>query len=431
MLYVTAARTGRSRRNPLLTARIFALLLAVISAACADQQAVGPEASSRAGPPDITAEIVDAAHSAAIDHFYFLPPMVPNPTVGGVFDGLLSPEVSICELDTAGSACAGTQPTAFPLVYTMSSGPDSETVTVDPAAEHYQVNWHSKDFALDDQKTYRITVSLGSSVLGYADVDVVSSGNELKNVDTGDFIALKDGRTLPIKFRIEEGAVVVCPPSDLIHWWPADGNSTFDVIGSADLVGFGAATFAAGKVGDAFATSGSGIFRHDPPSQPLYTGDFTLDVWAKPDVAVSSISNFASVFASRDGSSTTGGFQIEKCGFPTTQCTADYYSLDMRVTAGTDIDIDIGPIAADWRHLAVTYNSTTGEVVTYYQGAPASTATLGGPLRIDLIKVGRNRDGSITFPGSFDELHIFNRVLTASEIQDIFEADGAACAYQP
>jgi len=36
---------------------------------------------------------------------------------------------------------------------------------------------------------------------------MVSSGKELKNVDTGEFIALKDGRILPIHVRIEEGAI--------------------------------------------------------------------------------------------------------------------------------------------------------------------------------------------------------------------------------
>ena len=36
---------------------------------------------------------------------------------------------------------------------------------------------------------------------------MVNSGKDLKNVDTNEYIALKDGRTLPIKFRIEEGAI--------------------------------------------------------------------------------------------------------------------------------------------------------------------------------------------------------------------------------
>lgn len=224
MLYRTAARPDQPRRTRLWTSSTLALFLVISANACADR-ALGPESSSRAGPPDAAAEIADAAHNAAIDHFYFLPPMVPDPTVDGVFDGSLSPDVTICELDVARTTCAATQPAGFPLVYTLTSGPDAETVTVDAAAEHYKVNWHSKDFPLDDQKGYRITVSVGSSVLGYADVDVVTSGNELKNVDTGEYIALKDGRTLPIKFRIEEGAIASA------HLYVANlGDNTVSVI---------------------------------------------------------------------------------------------------------------------------------------------------------------------------------------------------------
>src|SRR5262249_39940496 len=41
--------------------------------------------------------------------------------------------------------------------------------------------------------------------VAFADVDVVSSGSQLKNVNTNEFIPLLDGRTLPIKVRIEQG----------------------------------------------------------------------------------------------------------------------------------------------------------------------------------------------------------------------------------
>jgi len=48
---------------------------------------------------------------------------------------------------------------------------------------------------------------VGGVELGFADIDPVSTGKELKNVQTGEYIGLVDGRTLPIKFRIENGAL--------------------------------------------------------------------------------------------------------------------------------------------------------------------------------------------------------------------------------
>lgn len=75
--------------------------------------------------------------------------------------------------------------------------------------DHFIVNWHTDQFGFDDTKTYRIRVLVVGTELGYADVDVVNSGKELKNVVTEESKPLVDGRTLPIKFRIEEGAVFV------------------------------------------------------------------------------------------------------------------------------------------------------------------------------------------------------------------------------
>lgn len=176
-----------------------ALGLAVL-AACTDQ---GASVLSPTTPPLF--EISDGAHSGNT-RFYFLPPMVPEPSPSGTFDGSLAPVVQVCEW--TGAECAA------PLVaeYTMTTGPGSETVRVVPEEEHYLVNWHTDQFALDATTMYRIRVLVGSVQVGHADVDVVASGNGLQNVDTGAFIALKDGRTLPIKFRIEQG-VNGCPPN--------------------------------------------------------------------------------------------------------------------------------------------------------------------------------------------------------------------------
>ncbi|MEJ2219151.1 MAG: hypothetical protein P8099_21410, partial [Gemmatimonadota bacterium] len=157
-------------------------------------------------------EIVDAAHGGGNLDFFFLPPLVGDPTGDAAFDAdafdaSLEPVVEICALDVDG--CAPTQPDMFPISYTMSEGPGSETVRVDPDAENYIVNWHTDMFALDPDATYRIRVLVAGTELGHADVDVAESGGELRNINTNEDVPLKDGRTLPIKFRIEQGAVYV------------------------------------------------------------------------------------------------------------------------------------------------------------------------------------------------------------------------------
>jgi len=173
--------------------------------------ACSADSSSPLAPDAPRATISDAAHAGAVPGFYFLPPMVQQPTVSGTFDATLQPRVEICEL--SGSVC-GT------VIATFVPGTGSTNVRVDAGGQNYIVNWHAGSYNLDVNKNYRISVYQGAFRLGYADVDVVGSGKELKNVDTNQFIALLDDRTLPIKFRIETNIpaqLVVSPASDSVN----------------------------------------------------------------------------------------------------------------------------------------------------------------------------------------------------------------------
>jgi len=169
---------------------------------CADQ--------SEPLSPEPSWEISDAAHLDGNEDFFFLPPLVPDPSTHPAFnedgfDPSQEPEVVISVVE--GLECPVSATDGFPVTFTMSTGPGSETVRLSEADEHYSVNWHTDQFTLAAE-CYRITVQVGGMPLGHADVQVVSNGSGFKNVDTDAYVPLKDGRTLPIKFRIEEGAVM-------------------------------------------------------------------------------------------------------------------------------------------------------------------------------------------------------------------------------
>jgi hypothetical protein len=131
--------------------------------------------------------------------------MVAAPSTSGAFDPDLSPTVSICEW--SGTSCGPTT-----AEFTTTAGAGGSVVVVDAAAQQYRVNWDTKSCAsgscqLDASKTYRLTVSVNGLALGHADLDVVASGSELRNVQTNEYVPLLDGRTLPIKFRVETGVL--------------------------------------------------------------------------------------------------------------------------------------------------------------------------------------------------------------------------------
>jgi alpha-tubulin suppressor-like RCC1 family protein len=159
--------------------------------------------TTSAGAPALA--ISDAAHNGDTEHFFFLPPLVPAPAFGGAADADLNPTVAVCEWGDLGCV-------EVVANFDRESGTGSELVRYDATSEHYIVNWHTDrcvtgDCTLDPTKTYRIRVLAGALELGYADVDVVTTGRELRNVQTDEYIGLVNGRTLPVKFRIEHGIV--------------------------------------------------------------------------------------------------------------------------------------------------------------------------------------------------------------------------------
>jgi len=179
--------------------RSIALLGSIVVAACvSDRLPTRPDL----GRPSFAIE--DAAHNInANPFFYWLPPMVPAPTTSGVFDPTQSPVVQICLLSAG--ACVAGEPLA---TFTMSSGPGS-VIRVSTSDEHYIVNWHTDQFSLTPGATYRITVLIAGVPVGFADVLVGKNASELKNVNTDEFVPLVDDRTLPIKFRLEQGVTGV------------------------------------------------------------------------------------------------------------------------------------------------------------------------------------------------------------------------------
>jgi len=150
--------------------------------------------------------VSDGAHHGNPD-FFFLPPMFSNPNHDpnfepAAFNGTLRPAVEICELG-APAADLTRVCIAGPPIKRFAPG----SVKVSLTDQQYSVNWDTKAQALDVNKFYRIQVLVGSTVLGFADVDPVSNGSQLKNVQTNEYIGLVDGRTLPVNFRIENRAL--------------------------------------------------------------------------------------------------------------------------------------------------------------------------------------------------------------------------------
>src|SRR5690349_11220294 len=188
--------TQRNRLRPECTmtlslnstvARLLPALAIALILGCRDQSRLtSPQ------PPTIAAALVDGSHGGN-PHFLFLPPIAPTPTPNGPFNPRLVPVVEICRALEAPCATGHSFATLGP-------------VTVQDTTQ-YHVNWNTRLLNLPAGTSVRIIVRIGTAhILGFADVDVVSSASA-RNGPPNANLQLVAGQTLPIKFRIEQGAL--------------------------------------------------------------------------------------------------------------------------------------------------------------------------------------------------------------------------------
>jgi hypothetical protein len=200
--------------------RLVASVLAIVAAAaCRNDSPVSPSDA-----PGVSFAISDGAHGGGNTSLYFLPPMVPSPvSVDGTFDPNAHPTVSICLRNAGNTACVGS-----PTVFT----------DVKVTGNHYKVNWKSPSSA-PANAVWRVSVLVGSTTLGFADVKNAST------VDPNQFVKINAGQTLPIKFLIQSSLVTACTSTPCSEGTigPTDGTVLFtdgdETIGGLHIPGQG------------------------------------------------------------------------------------------------------------------------------------------------------------------------------------------------
>jgi hypothetical protein len=228
---------------------LFLLLVAaaIVFVACRDDQLPTDTVIIDQPPLEAKSDGADGGNPG----FFFLPPIVPNPSQHENFDhdgfnAFVEPVVKICEL----ALSSGTPDPETPcetdgggnVVYAVEFDFEPGGVEVYPDEELYKVEWHTNEYGLNTSSFYRIFVLAPTSFdaqmeLGFVDVNPVTS-KDMKNARTGEVFALKDGRTLPIKFRIE--ADWLCDPASTTCAAAVVNASEGDTItaGTGDEVAF-------------------------------------------------------------------------------------------------------------------------------------------------------------------------------------------------
>ncbi len=201
------------------------------------------------------------------------------------------------------------------------------------------------------------------------------------------------------------------PPLQMVGWWPGDGTAN-DIIGTNHGTLNNGATFATGKVQQAFRLDGINDFVSIPNSANWEFGnrDFTIDFW------VNKVSNLHGYIA-RDGTTLYAPWIIGSNDMVYMTSTGSSWDIVSGASMGSIP-------ASTWIHIAVVRSGSTFRV--YNNGNIASTwtssasiASNANPLSIGKVQSQTN------FNGMIDELEIFSRALTQAEIQSIFNAGSA------
>lgn len=187
-------------RRELLRAAV--AIAAPLLVACRDAL-TAPSAESTS-PGGTAYAIQDGAHAGGNAHFFFLPPLVPATAHGGPFDPTLKPVIDVCTL--GGDRCLG-----GPIMrFTMTGAGGTGRIRLEPADERYVADWRPTTVAgVASATVYRISVKVGTTMLGYLDV----RPGQVGGMPSSDGVVAWGSAAVPISVRIEQGAL--SPPKPL------------------------------------------------------------------------------------------------------------------------------------------------------------------------------------------------------------------------
>jgi hypothetical protein len=187
------------------------------------------------------------------------------------------------------------------------------------------------------------------------------------------------------------------------------GTTTADATGKSHTGTLSGATWTtAGKNGKALSFNGVNSYVSAADANDLdLTNGMTLEAWVRP----SALSGWNTVVM-KEGSATTLAYSLyAHDNSPWPSNTIRIGNVD-RVAAGTS------PLPLNtWTHLAATYDGTTMRLFVngVQVGARAQTGNIVVSTRT--LRIGGNSVWGEYFNGLIDDVRIYNRALTAAEIQ--------------
>ncbi|MCX9024919.1 MAG: PGF-CTERM sorting domain-containing protein [Candidatus Methanoperedens sp.] len=248
-------------------------------------------------------------------------------------------------------------------------------------------------------------------------VGILNFSTVLKNMKFARTFAIFSLSALVLAGMAGTGAAV----SGLVAEWHFDGSAQ-DTSGSGNNGTINGATFVQGISGQALSFNGVDNMVVVPHSPSLSLEKYTLEAWIKKDQNRGS----ETILIKRYGPSWMDNYGLSIS--PNGTVGASFYSPDIWTWFGLESVRNIS--AGNWYHIAATYDRTALKI--YINGVlDNSVNTQYTPYQNNQqLVIGRACVGdpcvfspsSPSFNGIIDEVRIYNRALSASEIQAEYNA---------
>ncbi len=222
------------------------------------------------------------------------------------------------------------------------------------------------------------------------------------------------------------GGICAEPPAGIVSWWPGDGN-TEDIADGNNGTLAGSASFAQGKVGQAFLLNGNDDYvdAGNAPNLHVSQGDFTVDAW----VYFNGLSGDMSIMDKMSANGVnTDGWRLLKQGDNRFWFCLGGGAEGNRCgdSAFTVFSTTVAAATGRWYHVTAVKKADSfsiyvnGQLEDSRSPVPSFLDTNSAALRLgSYVLEGSHLNGMI------DEAEVYNRALSAEEIKAIYDAGNA------
>jgi hypothetical protein len=231
--------------------------------------------------------------------------------------------------------------------------------------------------------------------------------------DTGALVPSEGSRFLEVEVTLK-GKSCMQAPMGAIHWWPGDGNG-IDITGGNHGVLKNGATFAPGLSGEAFSLDGTDDYFETTVASVSGSNPRTVEAWIKTSTS--------------SGNEPILSYGSRQTDYAAWVVTHEGGIVAVRIQNANMVWAAPGVNDGQFHHLAVVYpGGALSNSIAYVDGIALSLASsvnstiTPNTLTNNPVRIGTEVDLSGYFHGQIDEMTIYNRALTASEVAAVFSA---------